>query len=185
LSVSCSDEELMGRCVRGEKAAFEEIAARYRPRLAAMARRWLGSSDSADEAAQDVLVSAFQRQRQYRHAGPFAGWLFALAANHLRDLERARRRRRRALGTLRGSALQTGPEKHVVDASVLWDALGGLPPRQRAALLLHDLYGFDHDEIAHLSGVPAGTARSRTSRARKEVRRRLEASGFTGRRRRQ
>ncbi len=173
----------MRRCSEGDKAAFEEIAARYRPRLAAMARKWLGPAASAEEAAQDVLVAAFQRRRQYGERGPFAGWLFTLAANHLRDLERARRRRRRALAMLTERTAQSGPEEQVPEASALWDALGGLPPNHRASLLLHDLYGFEHGEIAHLFGVPTGTVRSWTSRARREARRRLQASESTGRKR--
>jgi RNA polymerase sigma-70 factor (ECF subfamily) len=177
-----SDEELMQRCARGDRFAFEVIASRYRPRLVAMARKWLGSPESAEDAAQEVLIAAFEHHRQFEARGPFASWLFALATNHLRSLHRAQRRRRGALGQTGPSPQTAAPESAAADALVLWDALGGLPPSQRASLLLHDLYGFDHAEIAGLFGVAAGTVRSWTARARAEVRRRLDASGFTHRR---
>jgi len=180
-----TDEALMHRCAEGDKAAFEELAGRYRPRLVAMARKWLGCSQSAEEAAQDVLVAAFRHRGSYRSRDRFASWLFTLAANHLRDLARARRRRRQALGIpVAADEELSVPEEAALEASVLWDALGGLPHCQRASLLLHDLYGFDHGEIAQLFGVAVGTVRSWTSRARQEVRRRLDASDF-GRRRKQ
>jgi RNA polymerase sigma-70 factor (ECF subfamily) len=129
-----------------------------------------------------VLVAAFEHRRQFEARGPFASWLFALAANHLRSLHRAQQRRRGALGLTNESPQTPVFEPMAADASVLWDALGGLPPSQRASLLLHDLYGFDHAEIAGLFGVAAGTVRSWTARARAEVRRRLDASEFTHRR---
>jgi RNA polymerase sigma-70 factor (ECF subfamily) len=177
-----SDEELMRRCARGDRSAFEVLAARYRPRLVAMARRWLDSSESADDAAQEVLAAAFEHHHQYQARAPFASWLFALAANYLRSLHRAQQRRRAALGIAHERAVAPSCEASTMHATVLWDALGGLSPSQRASLLLHDLYGFDHAEIAGLFGVAVGTARSWTSRARAEVRRRLEASDFTYRR---
>jgi RNA polymerase sigma-70 factor (ECF subfamily) len=181
--VSETDEALMRRCAGGDRAAFEELAARYRPRLVAMARKWLDSVQSAEDAAQDVLVAAFRHRHRYQPQDRFAAWLFTLAANHLRNLVRARRRRQRALGMQAGDDEGlAAPAEASLDAAVLWDALGGLPPYHRAALLLHDLYGFDHEEIAALFGVAAGTVRSWTTRARKEARRRLEASEF-GRRR--
>ena len=161
-----SDEELMQRCAQGDRSAFEVLAGRYRPRLVSMARKWLDSPESADDAAQDVLIAAFEHHRQYEARGTFASWLFALAANHLRSLHRAQQRRRGALGLTRELPQTSAPESVTADASVLWDALGGLPPNQRASLLLHDLYGFDHAEIAGLFGVAAGTVRSWTARAR-------------------
>jgi RNA polymerase sigma-70 factor (ECF subfamily) len=182
--VADSDEALMRRCAGGDRAAFEELAGRYRPRLVAMARRWLEGADSPEDAAQEVLVAAFRHRQRYRAQDRFASWIFTLAANHLRDLARARRRRRAALGIpATGEPASASPEERALDPPVLWDALAGLPADQRAALLLHDLYGFDHREIAELFGVAAGTVRSWTSRARDEVRRRLEASGYHRRRR--
>ncbi len=178
-----SDEELMQRCAQGDRSAFEVIATRYRPRLVAMARRWGDPSESADDAAQEVLIAAFEHHCQYQARGPFASWLFALAANHLRSLHRAQQRRRGALGLMHEPPQTTALESLAADASVLWDALGGLPPNQRVSLLLHDLYGFDHAEIAGLFGVAAGTVRSWTARARAEVRRRLDASDSGYRRR--
>ncbi len=178
-----TDEELMRQCAQGDRSAFEELASRYRPRLVAMARAWLGAAEPADEAAQEVLIAAFEHRGQYQARGPFASWLFALAANHLRSLHRAQQRRRAALGIAEERSAAPAFEASAMEATVLWDALGGLPPTQRAALLLHDLYGFEHAEIARLFGVPVGTVRSWTTRARAEARRRLETSE-TGRRRR-
>lgn len=184
MTVSRSDEELMRRCAEGDRAAFTELAARYRPRLAAMARRWLGEADAADDAAQEVLIAAFGQRRRYRSQGRFAAWLFTLAANHLRDVARARARRLGALGRLAGAAKGEAAEGSVLDGAVLWDALGGLPPSHRAALLLHHLYGFGHAEIAGLFGVAPGTVRSWTTRAGATVRKRLEVSGISPRRKR-
>jgi len=174
----------MRRCAKGDRTAFEELARRYRPRLVAMARKWLGCSQSAEEAAQHVLVAAFRHRGRYRSQDRFASWIFTLAANHLRDLARARRRRRAALGVpVADERALAAAEERALGAALFWDALGGVPPSHRASLLLHDLYGFGHEEIAELFGVAPGTVRSWTSRAREEVRRRLEASGFRRRRR--
>ena len=175
-----TDESLMLLCAAGDRTAFAELATRYRPRLVAMAQRSLRCADDAQDAAQEVLVAAFENRARYRSHGRFGSWLFALAANHLRELARARRRRRLATGFTDGQAVVAAPQESVLDAQVLWDALGGLSPNERASLLLHDLYGFRHDDIARLFGVAPGTARSWAARARQAARRRLHASD-TGR----
>jgi RNA polymerase sigma-70 factor (ECF subfamily) len=172
MSGALSDDELMRRCQAGEGAAFEELARRYRSRLERMASRWQPKDATPEEVAQDVLSAAYEARHHYRAEGCFASWLFSLAANHLRNLERAYQRRRRALGL---EDTPSEPQARAMDSPsegtmAVWSALGHLPPSQRAALLLHELYGFSHEEIADLFGVKPGTARSWASRARQQVR---------------
>ena len=171
MSGAFSDDELMRRCQAGDSAAFGELVRRYRPRLERMASRWQPKDSTAEEVAQDVLSSAYEGRHHYQARGRFASWLFSLAANHLRNLERAHRRRRCALGL---DAVEPQLDAEVGDvcserAAAVWSALSHIEPRQRAALLLHELYGFSHEEIADLFGVQSGTSRSWASRARQRV----------------
>ena len=176
MSGSLSDDELMRRCQTGDASAFEELATRYRRRLESLASRWMEAETPPAEVAQDVLTAAYEARESYRPEGRFGSWLFALAANHLRNLARAQRRRRAALGRETPDPVDMQvPAPAGVDA--IWAALGGIPPAHRAALLLHELYGFPHEEIADLFGVPAGTVRSWVSRGKQQVRQALGLGG--------
>lgn len=143
--------------------AFEDDVLALRARLVRRLALVVGDHDEAEDLAQETCLRAI------RHEADFAGdelwpWLqvigVRLALNELR-------RRRRALAT----ALRAAPAPLVPTTDLeLWDALGGLPRNQRAALVLHVLDGLGYAEIGDALQVPEGTVASWVSRAKARLR---------------
>jgi RNA polymerase sigma-70 factor (ECF subfamily) len=173
-----ADEELVRRHVAGEQGAFEEIVARHRNRVYAVALRVCGRPEDALDVTQDVLVSAFRKLSSFRAEALLTTWLHRLAVNAALDL--ARRRSRRDHSSLdeigdRADA-SAGPEEHAVAAQRAVEvqrALAKLTPEFRAVIVLHDLHDLDYAGVADALRLPLGTVKSRIHRARLELARLL------------
>jgi RNA polymerase sigma-70 factor, ECF subfamily len=119
-----------------------------------------------DSDAQDVAQDAFARALQQRHrfrGGDVRAWFYTIG---LRLAFNQLRRRKAAVGL--GSADE--PQWAMAAEPDLWNALGELQPRQRAALLLSVLDGYTHEEISRMFGVRPGTVSSWVSRAKDRLR---------------
>ena len=141
--------------------------------------------DKADELASDAFVIAFERRDRLDHAGKGARpWLFGIASNLLLHHWRSERRQLRAYART-GIDPIAQDSLHAVDARVdaaaaapsLAAAIARLAPRDREVLLLFAWADLTYSEIGEALGVPTGTVRSRLSRARRQVRERIGASG--------
>jgi RNA polymerase sigma-70 factor (ECF subfamily) len=153
-----SEADLVARTQAGERAAFGVLVERYAPQARRIARAVLGDSDEADDAAQDGFLSALVKLSQYDARRPFGPWLMRIVANAATD-----RRRRR----------QVRPDTEAVRSELgerLRAALAELPPRRRAAVVLFDVEGYSHAEIAEMLGIPEGTVRSEVFHARRRLR---------------
>jgi len=133
----------------------------------------LGDPADADDAAQDALLAALTNLRQYDAARPFGPWLMRVVANAATD----RRRRRRVRHTepldpkLAAGGVAPDAETHRrALGQRLREALAQLPERRRIAVVLFDVEGYSHAEIAHVLGIPEGTVRSEVFHARRALR---------------
>jgi RNA polymerase sigma-70 factor (ECF subfamily) len=152
------------RAARGDTAAFEHVYRRHHGRIHALARRMVGPED-ADDAVQDIFFRAWTRLHTYRADAAFATWLHRLALNVLiRRGSHVRRITTRTVGV---------PEEQLVAAAQPLDAhldldsaLAALAPDLRAAVVLHDIEGYSHEEIGGLLGISLSAARMRLYRAR-------------------
>jgi RNA polymerase sigma-70 factor (ECF subfamily) len=163
---------------RGETAAFEEIYREYRPLVAGYLYRMVGDPDVAADLAQDVFVQAFRSIGRTQPGLNIKPWLFKIATNAALSYHR----RRRLISWLpiggRGEdAPVAGPEEGYASREELVDALGTLPADQRACLLLSARDGFTYEQIGHMLGISAGTARTRAYRARLALERILPDHG--------
>ncbi len=123
----------------------------------------------------DTFVRVFERLDQFRGRGSLDGWVLRIASNQFRD--RFRRRRFQTLhgGELRAKALDR--EEQAVDEAgrlAMRQALASIPDDDRVALLLHDVDGFNHREIAEMLDIAEGTSKARVSRARTMLREQLK-----------
>jgi len=168
-----SEADLVARTLSGERAAFGVLVERYAPQARRVARAVLGDSDEADDAAQDGFLSALVKLGQYDARRPFGPWLMRIVANAATD--RRRRRQVRRVEPLDPGLVGGGPRPDT-DAvrSELGDrlraALAELPPRRRTAVVLFDVEGYSHAEIAEMLGIPEGTVRSEVFHARRRLR---------------
>jgi RNA polymerase sigma-70 factor, ECF subfamily len=142
------------------------------PRLRRYARALTQDASAADDAVQDCLARALEKIRLWQPGTDLRAWLFTIL--HRQYISHARRdqRRRDHLALLdANSASSCSPDQMVqIELRDLARALGSLPARQRAALLLIALEGMGYEETAAVLNAPVGTIRSRVSRAREALR---------------
>lgn len=174
------DVALLAAHVAGDHDAFATLFARHRDRLWAVALRTCGQPDDAADALQDALIAAYRRADSYRGDAAVTTWLHRIVVNACLDRLRAAKVRRAdalpddleeygARGRVVATDVSVDPAASVVagerrDAVV--EALGTLPPEQRAAIVLVDLEGHSVAEAAAILGCAAGTVKSRCSRGR-------------------
>lgn len=169
-----TDAALVRRAVAGEVGAFESLYRLHVGRVYGAILRLVGMDPArAEELTQDAFVRAWQKLSGFRHESAFSTWLYRLGVNT-------------ALMELRGRQ----PEENV-DAPELERAAGGampfcaaergdleravanLPPRARAVLVLHDVEGWKHEEIAAELNMAVGSSKAQLHRARNLLRRAL------------
>ncbi|HEU5259969.1 MAG TPA: RNA polymerase sigma factor [Gemmatimonadales bacterium] len=167
------EHALVARALAGDRAAFGALVERYAGVIRRVARAVLGDPDDADDAAQDALLSALVKLQQYDPRRPFGPWLLRIVANAATD--RRRRRKVRRAGPLDpglvagGTRPDTAAERRVLSER-LRQALAELPERRRIAVVLFDVEGYSHAEIATVLGIPEGTVRSEVFHARRRLR---------------
>src|SRR5947209_11312104 len=164
---------LVARIRAGDRAAFGVLAERYAGVARRVARAVLGDPDDADDAAQDALLSALVKLDQYDPRRPFGPWLLRIVANAATDRRRRRTVRRvepvEAALTAGGPRPDTTAERRALGERLRL-ALAELPERRRVAVVLFDVEGYSHAEIAAVLGIPEGTVRSEVFHARRRLR---------------
>jgi RNA polymerase sigma factor (sigma-70 family) len=170
MTTSPSDAVVIERSLM-DPQAFASIFDRHFDAVHGYARRRLGRS-LAEEIASETFIRAFDGRVSFdRSRADARPWLFGIAANLMRRHWRTERRRLRALEQLEPSS---APAPATEERADLVSALNSLPAREREALLLFALADFSYEQIAEALDLPVGTVRSRLSRARDRIRKRLD-----------
>ena len=165
------------RAQSGDVDAFEQLYREHAGRIYALCLRLkAGDSSDATELMQDVFVRAWRRLSTFRGDCAFYSWLHRLAVNTM--LENARsdnRRTARVLPMDDTSRLAGAARSSGIDLKMdLEDAVASLPKGARLAFVLHDIEGYQHQEIAEQLSVSVGTIKAQLHRARRLLRERLE-----------
>jgi RNA polymerase sigma-70 factor (TIGR02960 family) len=193
-----TDPNLLARAAAGDDAAFAALVGPHQRTVFRHCYRMLGSGTDAEDATQDTLERAWRRLATYDGSGPFGAWLQRIATNICLDGLRAKRTRIGPADY--GPPLTPGTMPGPPDPELAWvepvgdselmgtkdpqdevvrreeislafvAALQRLAPRQRAALLLHDVLAFTHAEVGEVLGVSSNAVNSLLSRARESVR---------------
>lgn len=171
------DAELVRRARAGDPAAFGELVRRYMRPAYAVALSVTGRHEQAEDAAQEAFVAALERLESCRHPARFGAWLLTIVRNRARNL--VRREALRSGDPVPASLRARGPTPaeaaEAADMSAhVREGLARLSDLQREIVLLHDLEGWKHREIAERLGMPAGTVRSHLHFARRSLRDFLE-----------
>lgn len=169
-----SDRELVERARAGEADAFEALVRRHLRGAYAVALARTGESADAEDVTQDAFILALERLDECRDPTRFSAWLHQIVRNRASNYRRDERLRRGAplsivLDTPGGSHPAADAERAEL-RSRLETATGMLPEAQREVLLMHDLLGYKHREIADRLGLPEGTVRSHLFHARRGMR---------------
>lgn len=148
--------------------AFDALYARHAPRMYGLARRLLGrAADDADDVLQTAWLRAATRLETFRGDSALSTWLCGFIVNCCR--ERFGERGRAAASS--AEPAHTPSFDHPID---IHRALADLAEGYRTVLLLHDVEGYTHEQIAWLLEIDPGTSKSQLSRARRAMRERLE-----------
>ena len=160
---------------RGEERAFRELYRRHTPRLLGFVYRLLGRSGAeAEDVVQETWIRACENLPRFRWDSRFSTWLLGIGLNLVRERQRSAARRRSAsLDEVEHAPATPGASADRID---LARAIELLPDGYRMALVLHDVEGMKHSEIAERLGISSGTSKSQLFSARRAMRAMLAGS---------
>lgn len=172
---------LIERAANGDKAAFEQVMIHSEQRVMAMTWRMLGNEADARDASQEVFLRVYKYLGRFRGNQDFFAWLYGITVNVCRDFLKKRQNhssRFVSFGEDEGVAHEVADE-HVDAEQVLIQtqqrdlitkAMGTLPFKERASIVLRDVEGLSTEEVARIMKSSATTVRSQISSARKKIR---------------
>jgi len=164
------------RCRRGELGAFEELYRAHAGRIYGLAYRMLGNPADAEDLLQEIFLSAHRKLDSFRGDSALGTWLYRLATNQILDHVRSRAARAGQVtdGMDDMSAFADASGHRLGDRAIdrvdLERAIAQLPEGCRAAFVLHDVEGLEHQEIADVLGIAEGTSKSQVHKARLRLR---------------
>ena len=170
------DRSLVRAAVEGEVKAFEALYHRHAGRVHGVIARLVGHHGArAEDLTQETFVRAWQALPGYRFESAFGTWLYRLAANTALMELRARRSRPQSDGDagLDDIGMPDSAGHATALTLDLQRAVDSLPPRARAVLVLFDVEGWKHEEIAEALGMAVGSSKAQLHRARGLLRTRL------------
>lgn len=171
-----TDFELAQKTAGGNIAAFEVIYERYHRRTYSLCLRMTGNTTEAEDLTQEVFIQLFRKIGSFRGASAFSTWLHRLTVNQV--LMHFRRRSVKSEKTSEDGEMPEqivsgteNPEKMpIVDRIALNNAIAELPNGYRSVFLLHDVEGYEHEEVARIMGISVGTSKSQLHKARLKLR---------------
>ncbi len=153
----------------GDEHAFRELYRRHTPRLHQFVLRMLGGAETeAEDVVQETWVRAVRQLQGFRWQSAFATWLTGIGLNLCR--ENLRQRGRWQDGEIAPADELAAPPAAIGLRIDLEKAISLLPAGYRTVLLMHDLEGWNHREIARELGISSGTSKSQLACARRRVR---------------
>jgi RNA polymerase sigma-70 factor (ECF subfamily) len=171
-----TDYELAQKAGAGDLTAFEELYRRHFRRVYALAFRMTASPEEAEDLAQDTFIQLHKKIGSFRGDSAFTTWLHRMTVNQVL-MHFRRRKSRPEYTTEEGETpvqIVQGTENQnkmpVVDRIVLEDAIAQLAPGYRSVFVLHDVEGYEHNEVAEMLGISEGTSKSQLHKARLKLR---------------
>lgn len=180
MNVAGTDSRLVARALAGEAWGFEELVRRHLRSAHAVALGVLGNPADAEDVCQEAFLIALERLEECREPQRFAAWLMRIVRNRALNFRESRSLRagvplERAAEAAGGDDPGREAERSELRQRLL-AALAVLPESQREVVLLHDLEGWRHREIAELLGTSEGAVRVRLHEARRRLRSELEGN---------
>lgn len=170
------DLELCRLASEGNLPAFEMIYQRYHRRTYSLCLRMTSSQTEAEDLTQEVFIQLFRKIGSFRGDSAFSTWLHRLTVNQV-----LMHFRRRSVKNERTTDDGEIPERsvpgsanpgrmQVVDRIALKNAISELPNGYKNVFVLHDVEGFEHEEVARQLGISVGTSKSQLHKARLKLR---------------
>jgi RNA polymerase sigma-70 factor, ECF subfamily len=169
------DYQLAQRIACGDMQAFEELYNRYHRRVYTLCLRMTNNVAEAEDLTQEIFIHVYHKIGGFRGEATMTTWLHRVTVNYV--LMHFRKNSvRRELTTEDGETPEptakfekAGRQMPILDRLALERAIAQLSPGYRTVLILHDVEGYQHDEIARLCGNSIGTSKSQLHKARKRL----------------
>jgi RNA polymerase sigma-70 factor, ECF subfamily len=175
------EKELIARAQRGDRAAFAALVRAHQDEVYTLARRLVGDPHMAADIAQEALVRAWRALPRFRGDSQLSTWLHRITVNTAwSQKDRARRHAATPIEDHYDIPAPPGPDdpetagELVELRSRLRGALARLPESQRQVVVMKDIHGWSHGEIAESMGITVTAAKVRLHRARARLARDLE-----------
>lgn len=171
-----SDYELAQQSAGGDTQAFEQLYLRHNRRVYSLCLRMMQNIAEAEDLTQEVFIQLFRKIGMFRGESAFTTWLHRMTVNQV--LMHFRKKGVRSEQTSEDGEtpiqIVTGTEDPtrmpVVDRIALDAAIAKLPTGYRTVFVLHDVEGYEHEEIARALGIAVGTSKSQLHKARLKLR---------------
>ncbi len=179
------DTQLVELAREGNTRAFDELVVRHSRKLHATLYQMTDSYDDAYDIAQEAFTKAYRALRYFNGQSAFYTWLHSIAINHARNFLKKRNRRvtfsldddefgdhAEKDSNMADESYSSNPEQNTQMNELkkkINEALKKLSDKHREVVILHDIKGMNHTEIAVLLGISEGTLRSRLHYAHKEL----------------
>ncbi len=167
-----SDLDLATAAAKGDLSAFEELYTRHHRRVYSICLRMLQDASEAEDLTQDVFIQLYRKIGSFRGDSAFTTWLHRMTVNQV--LMHFRKRTVRYEKTTdegeTPDQVVTGTadpgRMRIVDKIALENAITQLPDGYKNVFVLHDVEGFEHEEVARILGCSVGTSKSQLHKAR-------------------
>lgn len=172
---------LIESALAGDMAAFEQIMIHSEQKVMRMTWRMLGNEADARDATQEVFLRVYKYLGQFKRDQDFFAWLYQITLNVCRSMSKKRRNYSVQFTSIDAGGNEEGLEMFAQTPDVeetliraqkrelIVRAMATLPEKERAAILLRDLEGFETDEVARIMSSTSTTVRSQISSARKKI----------------
>ena len=164
----------------GDMTAFEELYNRHHRRVYSLCLRMLQNPVEAEDLTQEVFIQLYRKIGSFRGDSAFTTWLHRMTVNqvlmHFRKrsvkFEKTTEEGETPVQVVSGT--ENPGNMRIVDKIALDNAIEQLPPGYRSVFVLHDVEGYEHEEIANMLGCSVGTSKSQLHKARLKLRRLLK-----------
>lgn len=177
---SSSDLKLAQSATEGNMAAFEELYNRHHRRVYSLCLRMLQNTAEAEDLTQEVFIQLYRKIGSFRGDSAFTTWLHRMTVNqvlmHFRKrtvkFEKTTEEGETPVQIVVGTENQA--KMPIVDKIALESAIAQLPNGYKNVFVLHDVEGYEHEEVAKILGCSVGTSKSQLHKARLKMRKLLQ-----------
>jgi len=186
LANGISEHEAIERAQRGDAECFEALYGLHKRRVYSLCLRMTGNTAEAEDLTQEAFLQLYRKIATFRGESAFSTWLHRLAVNVVLMHLRKKGLPEVSLEESMEPQQEDGPKKDVgtrdnvlagsIDRVNLERAVESLPPGYRIIFVLHDVEGYEHNEIAEMMGCSIGNSKSQLHKARMKLRDLLKQS---------
>jgi RNA polymerase sigma-70 factor (ECF subfamily) len=183
------DDDLIKLSIAGDIGAFEELVEKYQHKIYNLAYRYMGNEEDAHDQAQEALIKAYRSLKTFKGDSSLGTWLYRITTNVCLDELRKRKRTLHMISLDEPVATTEGDEieRDIADPSptadiiyqyketevYLQSLINMLRPEQKTVIILRDIMDLTYEEIAEILQCSIGTVKSRLSRGREILRKKV------------